>query len=238
MGTGTVPPIHRLGLIVALPQELRTLTPHSLRPGETASLPGGHTVGLSGVGASAAEATAEHLLRDGADLLVSWGTAAGLDPALCSGTLVIPEAVGGADGSVFHPEARARRLLLDSLSLPHDDTLVSEAPTVLADPATKRALRDAQGAVAADMESAAIARVAHARGHDFLVVRAIADPAESRLPSFVLEAIGPSERVHRARLLAATLRRPGEWGVVTGLARHFRAALRALRAAAPALLQL
>jgi len=84
------------------------------------------------------------------------------------------------------------------------------------------------GAVAVDMESAAVAAVAQERALPFLAVRAIADPADMALPSAVMRAADAHGRINRPVLLAHTLLHFGQVGAMLRLASHFRAALRTL----------
>jgi adenosylhomocysteine nucleosidase len=101
--------------------------------------------------------------------------------------------------------------------------------------ADKRSLAAAFGAIALDMESAAVAAVAREHGVPFLAVRAIADPEDFALPAAVLKATDARGIVRRSVLLGHLLLHPSELSSLLRLASHFRAALGALRHAADAL---
>jgi len=89
------------------------------------------------------------------------------------------------------------------------------------------------GAVAADMESSAVAEVASAARVPFLVVRAIVDTAQDALPEVALSAAGAGEeRLRLSRLLATLARTPGELPALIRLAHRYRTASRALAAVA------
>ena len=77
-----------LGIVVALETERRWI------PGDRTLL-----VEQCGMGAARAEAAARKVLSAGAEALVSWGSAGGLDPSLASGTVVIPDRIIGSDGA-------------------------------------------------------------------------------------------------------------------------------------------
>ena len=89
------------------------------------------------------------------------------------------------------------------------------------------------GAVAADMESSAVAEVACAERVPFLVVRAIVDTAEDAVPEVALSATGVGrDRLRIGRLLASLARTPGELPALIRLARRYRSASRVLSAVA------
>jgi adenosylhomocysteine nucleosidase len=228
------------GIAVALEAELSSLAPHAIAPGSYARLPSGALVAAGGVGLERARALAGRLLDAGATALVSWGIAAGLDPRLAAGALVLPERVIGVEGTAYrvavewHDRLRARLASAGEVSV----GLLISTGDVVETPAAKRALLERHGAVAADMESSAVARVAAERGVPFVALRAIADPAGGRAPGWVARLLDPSGRVPVGRALGQALLHPRDWVALVALALHFRTARRALRRAGPALLAL
>ncbi len=88
---------------------------------------------------------------------------------------------------------------------------------------------EATGAVALDMESYAVARIARDADIPFLAVRAIADPASRTVPEAAMRALGPDGRIHPLKALRALLASPAEIGDFALLARDCRAAFDALR---------
>ena len=87
------------------------------------------------------------------------------------------------------------------------------------------------------MESHALALSAERHGLPFVVIRAVADPAERGLPAIARVPLRADGTVRLAAALPALLARPGEWPRVASLAGETRAALAALsRAVRPALL--
>jgi hypothetical protein len=100
-------------------------------------------------------------------------------------------------------------------------------PGVITTPAGKQSLGRQTGAVAVDMESYWVARVASDRGIPFLALRAISDAQEDLLPPFhqILDADGNP----RARRLAIHLiREPGSLVALLKLAGDAGRARRAL----------
>ncbi len=94
----------------------------------------------------------------------------------------------------------------------------------LAGAADKSARFAASAARAVDMESHGVARAAQAAGLPFLVVRAVADPAERNLPRAALKAIGPDGRLKPFSALAAMYLRPWESPALVRLAYETRLA--------------
>lgn len=223
----------RIGIVAALPGEVRTLARGCTRPGVVIQDSDSVLLVLSGIGAERAARAARLLLESGAKALLSWGAAAALDPALRPGTLLLPMEIVAADGkrlpvsSEWH--ARVLRTVSQvSGSLSARTGALAESAAVLASPHDKLALLRRSGALGADMESAAVARVAQEHGMPFLAVRAISDGCDTALPFWLIQALDALGRPQPLRLCAGLLRHPGDILTLTRLARGFRAALSAL----------
>lgn len=135
-------------------------------------------------------------------LVVSAGVCGGLDPLLRVGDLVLPDAVinnGGrrlpVTGSVAQRSAAAG-------AAPARTGLMATVSRAARTPAAKAALRAATGAVAVDMESAAILEAAAARGCSSLVVRAVSDDAGETLPDELMRLMGTDGRIRYGGALA------------------------------------
>ena len=97
----------------------------------------------------------------------------------------------------------------------------------IASPEQKAKLGYAFGAQAVDMEAAAVARGAHARGVSFMAVKAISDESDFVLPQmnrFIL----PDGKFRTARFALAMAVRPWMWAKTVRLARNSSRASRAL----------
>jgi hopanoid-associated phosphorylase len=189
-------------------------------------------VACSGARPAWARAEAARLLAEGAVGLVSFGLAGGLSPALGSGDLVLADAVVLPSGERIATDlpwrSRFSALIEATGRAPHQ-AAVAGSDRLLATIAAKRALFAMTGALSVDMESHAVAEVAHAAGCPFMVLRAIADPADQVLPWAATVALGPSGEVRPLAVARALLERPAELPALLRLGRQSRRALAALR---------
>jgi adenosylhomocysteine nucleosidase len=158
-------------------------------------------------------------------IVVSAGTCGGLTPDLGAGSVVVPEDVVTVAGT--------RRLTAAVPGLRRSGTLLTTVAAVETREAKAR-LRAETGAVAVDMESAAILDWAAARGLAAVVVRGVADPASRGVPADLAATVDPGGRVRAARALAAMLTRPPRIADAVALGLATRRALAATaRALAP-----
>jgi len=136
---------------------------------------------LIGGGDAAALAVAlEAALAVGVAGVVSFGLCGALDPSLEVGDLVIGEAVLDGSGELAADGAWTERL---AAALPDARRgAVAHAERPVASVADKAALQAATGALAVDMESHVVARLARAYGAPFAVVRSVSDGARRALP--------------------------------------------------------
>lgn len=179
----------------------------------------GWPVAVGGGTAAGARRAAESLLAAGAEGLVSFGLAGGLDPALAPGALVIPRAVR-AGAATYETDP--------ALAGPPTAALILAGDTVLARVADKAAAWRETGASAVDMESGAVAEAAHAAGRPFAVIRAVCDPAGRALPPAALVALDDAGMIGLARVIGAVLRDPRQIPALLALARDAGRARRTL----------
>lgn len=224
-----------IGVVCALRSEARCLGRTFGTDAPLKSLADGTLVAVTGMGAVRATAGAQALCTAGAQALLSFGMAGGLDPALRAGAIVLPAEVITLQGAAFATAAPWRAQLEQavgrSVGVSCGRLLTSEAPVV--SPAAKAALLRECGAVAVDMESAAVARVAGAAALPFMAVRAVIDAAAASVPQAVLaSSAGGTGETSALRLLAALGRRPQDLPALLPLLSGYRMARRALRAVA------
>jgi len=169
------------------------------------------------------------------DCLVSFGIAGGLAPELEAGTIVVSgEVVSDGHHWAIEPSAR-EQLSRFARSIGAVEGVVLGASSILATQIEKEQARAATDALAVDLESDIVARIATALGIPFIVLRSIADTARRDLPPGALVPLTAEGRPDFSSILAAVLRRPFQVAGMIGLARETAIALAALIGPARAL---
>jgi adenosylhomocysteine nucleosidase len=225
-----------VGVVTALASEARALGPSMPRGGnpplsELAVLGEGSLLALSGIGRVAAAAAAQALVDAGVSALMTFGLAGGLDPALRTGSVVIPCELLSADGARYSAYRAWREQVAAAVSplcaVTEGNLLTSTY--AIETPADKAAAFRDTGAAAVDMESAAVAQIAAKHNLPFIAVRVIVDTAADVLPGAVVAA-SRAGRVQFARLIGGLILAPREIASLMRLARRYRIAMRSLRA--------
>ena len=176
----------------------------------------------TGGGSSAGAAQVAEDLAPQVSALISFGLAGGLDPALAPGALLVPAKVLADDGAWSTDPA-----LSAWLGGATPGTLFGDG-AILATTTAKAALHARTGAVAVDLESAAVARAAARHGLPFAVLRAVCDPAGRTLPRAALAALDMQGRIGPLRVAAAVLAHPGDIPALIALGADAARARRAL----------
>jgi adenosylhomocysteine nucleosidase len=164
----------------------------------------------------------------GANCLMSFGIAGALAPNLRAGDVVISAEVV-SDDHRWRADDRFQDSVADlARSIGAFQGAVLGAKAILATEADKsRAWRET-GALAVDLESDVVARIASRAGIPFLVARTVADTAYRELPPAALIPLSEAGTPNLARVLGSVLRRPGQIRTLIRLARETRMALSAL----------
>ena len=237
MGLGTLSHIatQRIGLtvgfVVALRAEARSLIKKAVLPETCVRLPGSTLLALGGMGPNRARHAADALVVEGATALVSWGCAGGLQESILPGTLILPDKILTSDQKPLSVDISWRERLLYRLQ-EHLHIVTGpliESPSVLRSPPEKTALFERSGALAVDMESGAIARVAAAAQLPFLAVRAVSDSAGLTIPAPFLNATDGFGRVRLLQLFISLVRCPHLIPNLIRVGLSFRAAQNTLK---------
>jgi adenosylhomocysteine nucleosidase len=199
-------------------------------------------VGIAtGLGIRRAADTARRALQTfaAADLVIATGLAGALSEELQPGDLVLgdcllldDECPGLAPATIAIPPGDLARFkaALEAHPLKFATGTILTAAQILKDGAAKRTARATTGALAVDMESAAIATEADRCGMRFACVRAVLDTVDEEIVG--AELAGPDGEVRPLAAAGFVLRNPG---AVIGLARMMRSLNRATAALANAL---
>ncbi len=204
---------------MATTAEAQSLTKHPV-------VSGGALLQISGIGAKRAHLAARTLLEKGATSLLSWGSAGGLIEGLSPGSLVLPKNIIAVDRSVYPVDATWRENLCAQLKgkVNLHEGLLAESMTVVTRPAEKAALFKQTGAIAVDMESAAVAAEAQRAGVPFMAIRAVADPVNIALPLCAIASLDEFGKLRPLGLLKALAKNPVELFSLVRLGRNFHAA--------------
>ncbi len=218
------------GIVVALPEELSTLTSRKLAQGECVSFSDDILIAYAGAGPLNSGNAARLLIAKGADRLISWGCAAALEPQLRPGNLVIADQIF-FDQQIFDTDKRWSHKLRSRLSekLPVTSGNLATKSRIIASSIDKQTIHKDSGAIALDMESGAIAKAAIQADIPCLVLRAIADPASMDLPQAVVQALNSQGQVELGKLLMFLMIHPWELPGLIRLGLHFNAAQKTLK---------
>ncbi len=184
-------------------------------------------LGWAGAGAQPAARAATVLLEEGVGALLAAGFAGALAPDLRPGDIVAAFEVIEPDGTRWTADPDLLARCPPESATFHRGPLLTIAH-VVPTATEKRRLREETGAVAVDMESAAVARCAAGAGAPFLALRVITDAADECLPLDFNLCFDSNGQFHRARLLPLLARRPAAVPGLIRLGRHSAFAGRSL----------
>jgi nucleoside phosphorylase len=210
-----------IGVVAGLTRELRCLGP-----------PSGFEVFAAAGSGQRAYRRAKHWIAGGRLRgLVSFGLCGGLDPSLGAGALVIAHEIHLAGGEVMRFDDGWATLIAERLPEARVAPLLGAAePATSA--AEKHALFLRHGVAALDMESGGVAAAAREADIPFVAVRAVADPADRRVPAAALAGMDEHGRMRPLRVLRGLLARPGDLFTLIALAREAQCGYTALAAVA------
>ena len=226
----------KIGVLVPMAQEMRSLTDEIVPQGSCKSLTSNLIVCQTGVGSTKTKKAAQQLLSLGAELLISWGSAAGLSPNISGGDLILPHLVKSPAGT-FTAHDPFYKLLLSKMpkDLSFHQGPLYHTEGLLYSIDSKTALFSTTRCLAADMESAALAVLASHKNVPFAVVRAISDPVNLELPKALLQTPIIGSGFDTWKFLKKAILIPNEWLLILQLARNFKKAQKTLNIGAASL---
>ncbi|OUI82924.1 phosphorylase family protein [Acetobacter orientalis] len=205
------------GILVGLTAEakfIRQVFPHA-------------AIAASGATSAGAKREAARLAACGADCLLSFGLAAGLDPALPAGTIIVPETVL-AWGASYVCDPTLRHILGSGQASSVGGSLLHSDHVVL-DAGEKATLFAQSGSTALDMESGFLARAAADAGLPFAVLRVVCDPATRTLPPVAGAVLSPDGGLNIKALLGSLLRKPTQIPALMALGKDASLAHKAMQ---------
>ncbi len=213
------------GIIVALPEEIGSLTHQKINKGECISLNNNTLLTLAGTGPENADKASLLLIAKGAKRLISWGCAAALNDNLKPGDLIIPDQLLSEKQQTLSIASLWSQYVQKQLASlnPHTDLLV-ESSKIVGESTNKRSIQKQSKGIALDMESVAIAKTALQHNLPALVIRCIADPVSMSLPKSISYAQNNQGEIILTKLLGYLLTHPTELPGLIKLGLHFKAA--------------
>ena len=218
------------GIIIALPDEVSSLTDKKIHKGDCVFINDNILVTCSGAGPENAKKASKLLINKGAKKLISWGCAAALKKNLHAGDLILPETLQTERQEDLTISSGWLNDVINHLSAlnPHTGSL-AESSSIVAESSAKKAIHKQTRAIALDMESIAIAKIAIQNNLPFLVIRCIADPVSMSLPKAVSYALNNEGDIVLPKLLWFLLTHPSELPSLIKLGLHFNAAKNKLK---------
>lgn len=222
------------GLVVALPEELTTLTSKKIEKGGCLFITDRLLLAYSGAGPTNATVAAELLVAKGASRLISWGCAAALGASLKPGDLILADKLIDAENNEMAINADwhsyANHLLAKFVIV--TPGCLGESVSIVSTSTDKKQLHFLTGAVALDMESIAIAKVAKQYTLSFLAIRVIVDPVEMNLPLAINHSLNDQGEIVLKKLLLFLFLHPAELPGLIKLGLNFNAAKKTLKSVA------
>ena len=222
------------GIVVALPEELTTLTSKKIDKGRCFFITDKLLVVYSGAGHVNAKSASELLVAKGANRLISWGCAAALSESLKPGDLILADELIDAGNVVMATSADWLAYAKNSLAkfVVIQSGRLAESTSIVSSSKEKKQLHAITGAIALDMESVAVARVAKQHTLPFLTIRVIADPVNMNLPRAINYSLNEQGEMVLRKLLLFLFLHPAELSGLVKLGFHFNAAKKTLKSIA------
>ena len=218
-----------IGIIAPLAQEAAALRPKHSKLKQIIPLSEGVLLVISGIGDKNAS-DAANMLTPRVNHLISWGTAAGLVAGIDAGTILLPNQLATESGAkiLTNPILLANIITELPTTLPYDKGLLAESNQVLADIDAKHNFHLQTGAIACDMESVTIGKIAQKHNISFNAIRFVTDDVDSIIPKAVLASMDKDGQLVILKFLLNIVKSPKEIQQVWQLSRSFSKAKAAM----------
>ena len=182
-------------------------------------------VAIAGSNNATLGAKIEAAVNRGARAILSFGICGALSPELATGRVVVGTDVV-AQAERWHADEAWSNALASWCGA--ESGILAGSDSVLLTEESKGALLRQTGAVAADMESHLVARVASERGLPFAVLRAVSDAAHHTLPPAAAFALNKEGKVDYSAVMLSLLDEPSQFRALMRTARDTNTAMKAL----------
>ena len=219
-----------IGVIIPLIQEAAVFNPPKSATRQPIQISDNLLLFISGIGEENATNAVE-VLAPKVSHLISWGTAAGLNENLQPGDLLLPDLISDKNQTEYLTDSSFKNKLVKSLAddMAYESGLLCESTSVLKDEKEKEDFHRQTKALACDMESATIARLASQKNIPFNAIRVVADDYWTGIPQAVHLSIDKNGGFSVVSFLFKILLRPGDIGKVVRLARNFSKAKKTMQ---------
>lgn len=179
------------------------------------------------------------MLELGCRGIVSFGVTGALVDDLQSGDIVVPASVVSAAGEAWPTDTAWREEIVRALEEAKCPVNAGEcllgSDAALTSPADKTRANASTGAVVVDMESQAVALATHVAGVPFVVVRVVADDADTAVPAAAMDAVRPDGSISLLPVISGLMVRPWTLGTYLKLGAANGRAMERLRGLVPVL---
>jgi adenosylhomocysteine nucleosidase len=203
-----------VAILTAIPEELAAIR---------RAVPESRAVVLTATGDGpkrAASGAATFLERHRPSAVFGAGLAGALSPGLSVGDIVASRRVRFEVGDAATPDPGLLERALAAGARPATLVTVDRPIVSTAVKAVLASTEPGGDPLVVDMESAAWAREAAARGIPYVVVRAVSDTADEALPAFLAEALGTDGSIRRGEVARRALLEPSSWGTLLRMRRR------------------
>lgn len=211
-----------IGLIVPLIQEASVFKIKKKDTKQPIEISDNLLLFVSGVGIKNA-ANAVEVLAPKVSHLISWGTAAGISRHLRPGDLLLPDLIKDKNGVEYSTDSNFKDQIVKLLpnGLPYESGLLRESTTILKGLKEKEEFGKKYNAMACDMESATIAKLANQKGISFNAFRVITDDYKTPIPKSVYLSISEDGDFNIRQFLFQLISNPKDIYHIIRLGKNF-----------------
>ncbi len=220
----------KLGIIAALPAEAKCLQTKKINFKSPFEIEKNIFLCVSGIGYNSSIDATKELVKLNVDSLISWGIAGATCDLVTTGDLILARAVRNHKEIYYTSDDWCKRIIQHFKNSSHkilNKDIVS-TEKICATSIEKMKLYKETKALAVDMESAAMAKIAIKNNLNFIVIRAIADNAILNIPEIVIKNIDDYGRAKIIKLVVSCIFNPSQINQILLLAKSYKKALESL----------